>query len=220
MDVDIEKEWKEILKDEFKKGYFINLVGLIRDAYSNKVVYPKSDDIFNAFKLCPFSKTTVVIIGQDPYHEPNQAHGLCFSVLEPTPIPPSLRNIYKEIEQDLGIEPKKSGDLTLWAKQGVLLINATLTVEANKAGSHQKMGWEKFTDSVIHHLANEKQGIVFLLWGSYAQKKGEFIDKTKHLVLKSVHPSPLSAYRGFFGNNHFSKTNDYLVKQGKEPINW
>ena len=220
MDVDIEKEWKEILKDEFKKGYFINLVGLIRDAYSNKVVYPKSDDIFNAFNLCPFSKTKVVIIGQDPYHEPNQAHGLCFSVLEPTPIPPSLKNIYKEIEQDLGIEPKNSGDLTLWAKQGVLLINATLTVEAHKAGSHQKMGWEKFTDSVIHHLANEKQGIVFLLWGSYAQKKGEFIDKTKHLVLKSVHPSPLSAYRGFFGNNHFSKTNDYLVKQGKEPINW
>ncbi|MBP6429015.1 MAG: uracil-DNA glycosylase [Bacteroidales bacterium] len=220
MDVDIEKEWKEVLKEEFKKGYFINLVGLIRDAYSNKVVYPKSDDIFNAFNLCPFSKTKVVIIGQDPYHEPNQAHGLCFSVLEPTPIPPSLKNIYKEIEQDLGIEPKNSGDLTLWAKQGVLLINATLTVEAHKAGSHQKMGWEKFTDSVIHHLANEKQGIVFLLWGSYAQKKGEFIDKTKHLVLKSVHPSPLSAYRGFFGNNHFSKTNDYLVKQGKEPINW
>lgn len=220
MDVDIEKEWKEVLKEEFKKGYFINLVGLIRDAYSNKVVYPKSDDIFNAFNLCPFSKTKVVIIGQDPYHEPNQAHGLCFSVLEPTPIPPSLKNIYKEIEQDLGIEPKNSGDLTHWAKQGVLLINATLTVEANKAGSHQKMGWEKFTDSVIHHLANEKQGIVFLLWGSYAQKKGEFIDKTKHLVLKSGHPSPLSAYRGFFGNNHFSQTNDYLVKQGKEPINW
>ncbi|MFA7081989.1 MAG: uracil-DNA glycosylase [Bacteroidales bacterium] len=220
MDVEIEKEWKEVLKDEFKKGYFINLVGLIREAYSNKVVYPKSDDIFNAFKLCPFSQTKVVIIGQDPYHEPNQAHGLCFSVLEPTPIPPSLRNIYKELEQDLGIEPKKSGDLTHWAKQGVLLINATLTVEANKAGSHQKMGWEKFTDSVIHHLANEKQGIVFLLWGSYAQKKGEFIDQTKHLVLKSVHPSPLSAYRGFFGNNHFSKTNDYLVKQGKDPINW
>lgn len=220
MDLDIEKEWKEVLKDEFKKGYFINLVGLIRDAYTNKIVYPKSDEIFNAFKLCPFSQTKVVIIGQDPYHEPNQAHGLCFSVLEPTPIPPSLRNIYKEIEQDLGIEPKKSGDLTLWAKQGVLLINATLTVEAHKAGSHQKKGWEKFTDSVIHNLANEKQGIVFLLWGSYAQKKGEFIDQTKHLVLKSVHPSPLSAYRGFFGNNHFSQTNNYLVKQGKESINW
>ena len=220
MDMNIEREWKEVLKEEFEKEYFLKLTEFVRSEYKTQTVYPKAGNIFNAFNLCPFTDVKVVIIGQDPYHEPNQAHGLCFSILEPTPIPPSLKNIYKEIEQDLGIEPKNSGDLTLWAKQGVLLINATLTVEAHKAGSHQKMGWEKFTDSVIHHLANEKQGIVFLLWGSYAQKKGEFIDKTKHLVLKSVHPSPLSAYRGFFGNNHFSKTNDYLVKQGKEPINW
>ena len=220
MNVNIRKQWKEVLKEEFEKEYFISLMNFISYEYKNKVVYPEAKNIFNAFNLCSFNDTKVVIIGQDPYHQPNQAHGLCFSVLDPTPCPPSLKNIYKEIELDLGIEPPTSNDLSRWAKQGVLLINATLTVEANKAGSHRNKGWEEFTDSVIKHLANEKKGIVFLLWGSYAQKKGEFIDETKHLVLKSVHPSPLSAYRGFFGNNHFSKTNDYLISKGKEPIDW
>ncbi|MDD2191218.1 MAG: uracil-DNA glycosylase [Bacteroidales bacterium] len=220
MNVNIRKQWKEVLKEEFEKEYFISLMNFISYEYKNKVVYPEAKNIFNAFNLCSFNDTKVVIIGQDPYHQPNQAHGLCFSVLDPTPCPPSLKNIYKEIELDLGIEPPTSNDLSRWAKQGVLLINATLTVEANKAGSHRNKGWEEFTDSVINHLANEKKGIVFLLWGSYAQKKGEFIDETKHLVLKSVHPSPLSAYRGFFGNNHFSKTNDYLISKGKEPIDW
>ena len=220
MNVNIRKQWKEVLKEEFEKEYFISLINFISYEYKNKVVYPEAKNIFNAFNLCSFNDTKVVIIGQDPYHQPNQAHGLCFSVLDPTPCPPSLKNIYKEIELDLGIEPPTSNDLSRWAKQGVLLINATLTVEANKAGSHRNKGWEEFTDSVINHLANEKKGIVFLLWGSYAQKKGEFIDETKHLVLKSVHPSPLSAYRGFFGNNHFSKTNDYLISKGKEPIDW
>ena len=220
MNVNIRKQWKEVLKEEFEKEYFISLMNFVSYEYKNKVVYPEAKNIFNAFNLCSFNDTKVVIIGQDPYHQPNQAHGLCFSVLDPTPCPPSLKNIYKEIELDLGIEPPTSNDLSRWAKQGVLLINATLTVEANKAGSHRNKGWEEFTDSVINHLANEKKGIVFLLWGSYAQKKGEFIDETKHLVLKSVHPSPLSAYRGFFGNNHFSKTNDYLISKGKEPIDW
>lgn len=220
MNVNIEKEWKEVLKEEFEKEYFIDLMNFVSYEYKNKVVYPEAKNIFNAFNLCSFNDTKVVIIGQDPYHQPNQAHGLCFSVLDPTPCPPSLKNIYKEIELDLEIELPTSNDLSRWAKQGVLLINATLTVEANKAGSHQNKGWEEFTDSVINHLAKEKQGIVFLLWGSYAQKKGGFIDETKHLVLKSVHPSPLSAYRGFFGNNHFSQTNNYLISNGKEPIDW
>lgn len=220
MNVNIEKEWKEVLKEEFEKEYFISLMNFVSYEYKNKVVYPEAKNIFNAFNLCSFNDTKVVIIGQDPYHQPNQAHGLCFSVLDPTPCPPSLKNIYKEIELDLGIELPTSNDLSRWAKQGVLLINATLTVEANKAGSHQNKGWEEFTDSVINHLAKEKQGIVFLLWGSYAQKKGGFIDETKHLVLKSVHPSPLSAYRGFFGNNHFSQTNNYLISNGKKPIDW
>lgn len=220
MEISIEKGWKDILNEEFEKEYFLNLVDFIKNEYKTKTVYPTPKNLFNAFNLCPFSQTKVVIIGQDPYHEPNQAHGLSFSVLDPTPCPPSLKNIYKEIELDLGILPPNSGDLSRWAKQGVLLINATLSVEAHKAGSHQNKGWEEFTNSVINHLAKEKQGIVFLLWGSYAQKKGYFIDPSKHLILKSVHPSPLSAYRGFFGNNHFSKTNNYLISQGKEPINW
>lgn len=220
MEVNIEQKWKEVLREEFQKDYFKTLVEFIKNEYKTQTVYPKAGNIFNAFNLCPFEDVKVVIIGQDPYHEPNQAHGLCFSVLDPTPTPPSLVNIYKEIKQDLGVDSPKSGDLTRWAKQGVLLLNATLTVQAHKAGSHQNKGWEKFTDSVIHHLANEKQGLVFLLWGSYAQKKGEFIDQTKHLVLKSVHPSPLSAHRGFFGNHHFSQTNNFLSKLGKQPINW
>lgn len=220
MEVNIEPKWKEVLREEFQKDYFCSLVEFIKNEYSSQIIYPKAGKIFNAFNLCPFDNVKVVILGQDPYHEPNQAHGLCFSVLDPTPTPPSLVNIYKEIKQDLGVDSPKSGDLTRWAEQGVLLLNATLTVQAHKAGSHQNKGWEKFTDSVIHHLAQEREGIVFILWGSYAQKKGDFIDQTKHLVLKSVHPSPLSAHRGFFGNHHFSQTNNYLISKGKKPINW
>ena len=216
----IDESWKEVLKEEFEKDYFVNLTSFVRQEYKDKTIYPKASNIFNAFNLCPFDKVKVVILGQDPYHEPNQAHGLCFSVLDPTPAPPSLKNIFKEINLDLGITPLESGDLTRWASQGVLLLNATLTVEAHKAGSHQGKGWEEFTDRVIFNLAKRKSGLVFLLWGSYAQKKGEFIDQTKHLVLKSVHPSPLSAHRGFFGNHHFSQANSYLTQQGKQPINW
>ena len=216
----INESWKEVLKEEFEKDYFVNLTSFVRQEYKDKTIYPKASNIFNAFNLCPFDKIKVVILGQDPYHEPNQAHGLCFSVLDPTPAPPSLKNIFKEINLDLGITPLESGDLTRWASQGVLLLNATLTVEAHKAGSHQGKGWEEFTDRVIFNLANRKSGLVFLLWGSYAQKKGEFIDQTKHLVLKSVHPSPLSAHRGFFGNHHFSQANNYLIAQGKLPIDW
>lgn len=216
----INESWKEVLKEEFEKDYFVNLTSFVRQEYKGKTIYPKASNIFNAFNLCPFDKIKVVILGQDPYHEPNQAHGLCFSVLDPTPAPPSLKNIFKEINLDLGITPLESGDLTRWASQGVLLLNATLTVEAHKAGSHQGKGWEEFTDRVIFNLANRKSGLVFLLWGSYAQKKGEFIDQTKHLVLKSVHPSPLSAHRGFFGNHHFSQANNYLIAQGKLPIDW
>jgi len=218
--VKIDESWKEVLKEEFEKDYFVNLTSFVRQEYKDKTIYPKASNIFNAFNLCPFDKIKVVILGQDPYHEPNQAHGLCFSVLDPTPAPPSLKNIFKEINLDLGITPLESGDLTRWASQGVLLLNATLTVEAHKAGSHQGKGWEEFTDRVIFNLANRKSGLVFLLWGSYAQKKGEFIDQTKHLVLKSVHPSPLSAHRGFFGNHHFSQANNYLIAQGKLPIDW
>ncbi|HBN04724.1 MAG TPA: uracil-DNA glycosylase [Bacteroidales bacterium] len=220
MEVKIEETWKEVLKEEFEKDYFVNLTSFVRQKYKVKTIYPKASNIFNAFNLCPFDKVKVVILGQDPYHEPNQAHGLCFSVLDPTPAPPSLKNIFKEINLDLGIETLPQGDLSRWASQGVLLLNATLTVEAHKAGSHQGKGWEEFTDSVILNLANRKSGLVFLLWGSYAQKKGEFIDPTKHLLLKSVHPSPLSAHRGFFGNHHFSQANNYLIAQGQLPIDW
>lgn len=216
----IDESWKEVLKEEFEKDYFVNLTSFVRQEYKEKTIYPKASNVFNAFNLCPFNEVKVIILGQDPYHEPNQAHGLCFSVLDPTPSPPSLKNIFKEINLDLGIEPLENGDLTRWASQGVLLLNATLTVEAHKAGSHQGKGWEEFTDRVIFNLANRKSGLVFLLWGSYAQKKGEFIDQTKHLVLKSVHPSPLSAHRGFFGNHHFSQANNYLIAQGKLPIDW
>lgn len=220
MEVKIEPQWKEVLREEFEKDYFISLAAFIKNEYNTQVVYPKPSKIFNAFNACPFSNVKVVILGQDPYHEPNQAHGLCFSVLDPTPPPPSLVNIYKEIKLDLGIEAPKSGDLTRWAEQGVLLLNSTLTVQAHKAGSHQNKGWEVFTDAVIHLLAENTENLVFLLWGSYAQKKGGFIDSTKHLVLKSVHPSPLSAHRGFFGNHHFSKANEYLISKGKRPISW
>lgn len=220
MHVAIEESWKEKLTDEFEKDYFRKLVNFVKEEYSTRTIYPPGPFIFSAFDCCPFNNVKVVILGQDPYHEPGQAHGLCFSVQDGTPYPPSLINIFKEIESDLGTAVPRSGELTRWAKQGVLLLNATLTVRAHQAGSHQNKGWEEFTDAVIHRLAEGNEHIVFILWGAYAQKKGAFIDTNKHLVLKSAHPSPLSAYRGFFGNKHFSKANQYLVKYGKEPIQW
>ena len=220
MDVSIEPGWKSILNDEFERDYFIRLTNFIRKEYRSTTVYPPGSLIFNAFNLCPFSSVKAVIIGQDPYHGPGQAHGLCFSVQEGVGFPPSLVNIFKEIEMDLGIPRPSDGNLKRWASQGVLLLNATLTVRSSQAGSHQKKGWEEFTDSVIRILNKEKHNLVFFLWGAYAQKKGESIDRAKHLVLESVHPSPLSAFRGFFGNKHFSKCNEYLNKNGVSPINW
>lgn len=220
MNVAIEESWKERLTGEFEKDYFNRLVSFVKDEYRKGTVYPPGPYIFRAFDMCPFDKVKVVILGQDPYHEPRQAHGLSFSVQDGTPYPPSLVNIFKEIESDLGIPVPKSGDLTRWAKQGVLLLNATLTVRAHQAGSHQNKGWEEFTDAVVHHLAEEREHLFFMLWGSYAQRKGAFIDPNKHLVLKSAHPSPLSAFRGFFGNKHFSRANEYLIAHGIEPIKW
>ena len=220
MDVKIEQSWKERLFTEFGKPYFSNLVDFVKNEYTTQTVYPKGTQIFNAFDKTPFDKVKVVVLGQDPYHEPNQAHGLCFSVNEGITLPPSLQNIYKEIQNDLGIPPSSSGNLERWAEQGVLLLNATLTVRAHQAGSHQNKGWEEFTDAVVHKIAEEKEQIVFILWGSYAQKKGGFINPDKHLILKSPHPSPLSAHRGFFGNKHFSKTNEYLTNTNQTPIQW
>jgi uracil-DNA glycosylase len=220
MDVKIEPGWKLLLKDEFEKEYFVKLAAFIREEYKTRTIYPPGSLIFNAFNLCPFEKVKTVIIGQDPYHGPGQAHGLCFSVRSGVAFPPSLLNIFKEIESDLGISSPESGNLERWASQGVLLLNATLTVRAQQAGSHQRRGWEEFTDSAINILNREKKNLVFFLWGAYAQKKGESIDEAKHLVLRSVHPSPLSATRGFFGNKHFSKCNEYLIKNGIQPINW
>ena len=220
MNVQIEESWKEALMPEFSKDYFIRLTDFVRKEYHETTVYPPGKLIFNAFNLCPFDKVKVVIIGQDPYHGPGQAHGLCFSVNDGIQPPPSLVNIFKEINSDLGKPIPQSGNLTRWAEQGVLLLNATLTVRAHQAGSHQRRGWEEFTDAVIRKLAEEKSNLVFILWGSYAQKKGAYIDRNKHLVLTSVHPSPLSAYNGFFGNHHFSLANDYLVKNGKTAIDW
>lgn len=208
------------MADEFEKPYFNELVAFVRQEYATKRIYPPGKLIFHAFEQSPFDQTKVVILGQDPYHGPGQAHGLCFSVPEGIEQPPSLQNIFKEIEQDLGISSPSSGNLDRWAAQGVLLLNATLTVQANRAGSHQNHGWEQFTDRVIRVLAEEKEHLVFLLWGSFAQKKGEFINRSRHLVLSSPHPSPLSSYRGFFGNGHFSKTNSYLETHGIEPIKW
>ena len=220
MDVKIEPGWKARLADEFEKPYFKQLTDFVKQEYREGVVYPPGASIFNAFHCCPFERTKVVILGQDPYHEPGQAHGLCFSVGEGVPFPPSLVNIFKEIAADTATPPPSSGDLTRWAVQGVLLLNATLTVRAHQAGSHQNKGWETFTDAVIHRLAESRKHIVYLLWGAYAQRKGAFIDKSRNLVLQSVHPSPLSAYRGFFGNRHFSQTNDYLMSCGQTPIEW
>jgi uracil-DNA glycosylase len=220
MDVRIDQSWKEKLSPEFEKEYFRNLTEFVRSEYSAKTIFPPGSLIFNAFNLCPFEKVKAVIIGQDPYHGPGQAHGLCFSVRDGIDFPPSLRNIFKEIESDLGIPVPKSGNLERWSSQGVLLLNATLTVRAHSAGSHQNKGWEKFTDSAIKVLNEGKENLVFFLWGAYAQKKGENIDHTRHLVLESVHPSPLSASRGFFGNKHFSRCNEYLIKHGLSPVNW
>ena len=220
MDVKIEPSWKNALQSEFDKDYFAKLTDFVWNEYKTKLTFPPSALIFNAFDQCPFDKVKVVIIGQDPYHGDGQAHGLCFSVADGVAFPPSLLNIFKEIERDLGIVKPTSGNLIRWAQQGVLLLNATLTVQAHAAGSHQGRGWETFTDAAIHKLASEKEGLVFMLWGSYAQKKGDFIDTNKHLVLKSVHPSPLSAYRGFIGNNHFSLANKYMKEKGLEEIQW
>ncbi|HQG55744.1 MAG TPA: uracil-DNA glycosylase, partial [Bacteroidales bacterium] len=200
--------------------YFLRLVDFVKEEYRTRTIYPPGSLIFNAFNLCPFDKVKAVIIGQDPYHGPGQAHGLCFSVRDGVPFPPSLVNIFKEIHDDLGIPVPKSGNLERWARQGVLLLNAILTVRANQAGSHQGKGWEQFTDAVIKILNEEKNNLVFFLWGAYAQNKGAVIDKTRHLVLESVHPSPLSAAKGFFGNRHFSKCNEYLTMHGIEPVKW
>ncbi|HLN19567.1 MAG TPA: uracil-DNA glycosylase [Bacteroidales bacterium] len=220
MEVRIHDTWKSTLQEEFKKDYFLKLTEFVRTEYQKGTVYPPGSLIFNAFNLCPLDKVKAVIVGQDPYHGPGQAHGLCFSVRAGIDNPPSLQNIFREIESDLGYKPDISGNLERWASQGVLLLNATLTVRAHSAGSHQKKGWEEFTDSVITVLNRQKDNLVFFLWGAYAQKKCENINRSRHLVLESVHPSPLSASRGFFGNRHFSRCNDYLVAHGSEPINW
>ncbi len=221
MDVSIEQNWKLKLNDEFEKPYFKELVSFVKNEYKSNECFPKAENIFNAFELSPFDRTKVVIIGQDPYHGYGQAHGLCFSVQPGTKIPPSLVNIFREIKDDLGKPVPETGNLKRWAEQGVLMLNATLTVRSAQAGSHQGKGWEKFTDAVIKKLSDEKEGVVFLLWGGPAKKKGAKIDTSKHLVLTSGHPSPLAANRGYwFGNKHFSKTNEYLVSQGKEPIDW
>ncbi len=220
MDVKIEASWKTLLADEFEKEYFIQLTDFVRNEYKTRRIYPPAKLIFNAFDQCPFENLKIVILGQDPYHGPGQAHGLCFSVNDGIDFPPSLRNIFKELKNDVGKEIPKTGNLLPWAKQGVLLLNATLTVRANQAGSHQNKGWEIFTDSVIHKINEQKENVVFILWGNYAISKGKFIDQSKHRVLTSVHPSPLSASRGFFGNHHFSKANEFLQKKGLEPVIW
>lgn len=220
MDVKIEQSWKVALHDEWDKDYFRRLTDFVRQEYAQGQVFPPGHEIFAAFDATPFSDVKVVIIGQDPYHDIGQANGLCFSVRDGVPFPPSLMNIFQEIHNDLGKPIPQSGDLSRWSKQGVLLLNSTLTVRAHMAGSHQNRGWEEFTDSVIVHLAQERENLVFILWGSYAIKKGSFIDRNRHLVLTSPHPSPLSAYRGFFGNKHFSKANEYLIAHGKTPIDW
>ncbi|MBL7871321.1 MAG: uracil-DNA glycosylase [Cyclobacteriaceae bacterium] len=219
-DVKIAPSWKEKLKIEFEQPYFNQLTDFIKEEYRTQIVYPPGKEIFRAFDCADFRDVKVVIIGQDPYHGAGQANGLCFSVRDGVVMPPSLKNIFKEIEKDLGKPVPKNGDLERWANQGVLLLNATLTVRGSSPGSHQKKGWEEFTDAVIRVISEEKNHVVFLLWGAYAQKKGEIIDRTKHLVLMSAHPSPFSADRGFFGNKHFSKTNAYLKSKGLKEIDW
>jgi uracil-DNA glycosylase len=217
----LENSWKQRIEPEFHKDYMKKLKAFLKTQYDNKkTIYPKGDQYFAALNLTPFEKVKVVIIGQDPYHGPGQAHGLSFSVPEGVRFPPSLQNIFKELHDDLGIPKPKTGNLKKWADQGVLLLNAVLTVESGKAASHQGKGWEQFTDSVIHALNKEKEHLVFILWGSYAQKKGAFIDRKKHLVIEGPHPSPLSSHRGFFGSKPFSKTNTYLKAHGIKPIDW
>lgn len=221
MEVNIEQSWRNILQEEFNSPYFVQLMAFVKDAYNTGIVYPPKEQIFEAFNRTTFDKTKVVILGQDPYHGANQAHGLCFSVQPEVQVPPSLVNIYKELEQEYQAGFMcRNGDLRHWADQGVLLLNATLTVNAGCAGSHQGKGWETFTDAAVRVLAEEREHLVFMLWGSYAQRKGAFIDKTRHLVLEAPHPSPLSAYRGFIGCGHFKKANDYLVANGISPILW
>jgi uracil-DNA glycosylase len=218
--IKLEPSWKAALSEEFDKPYFKELTSFVREEYTKDTIYPGPKDIFRAFDLCPFDKVRVVIIGQDPYHGPKQANGLCFAVHEGIPLPPSLKNIFKEIESDLGIKPEPNGDLSRWAKQGVLLLNATLTVRVATPGSHQKKGWELFTDAAIKKLSDEREHLVFLLWGNYAKQKGAVIDRNKHLVLETAHPSPFSVHNGFFGCKHFSKANEYLKKNGEGEVVW
>lgn len=216
----MEPQWREQLADEFEKPYFGKLAGFVKQEYAGHQVYPVGSDIFKAFDACPFNETRVVILGQDPYHGPDQAHGLCFSVKDGIRIPPSLVNIFKELKDDIGINIPDSGSLEKWSRRGVLLLNATLTVRARTPGSHQGKGWEEFTDAAISALSNNRENLVFLLWGAYAQRKGSIIDDRKHKVLRAPHPSPFSAHKGFFGCRHFSKTNEYLTGKGLEPISW
>lgn len=221
MNIKIEDSWKIQLQDEFEKPYFKDLILFVKQEYSNAQIFPPGKQIFNAFDSCPFDNCKVVILGQDPYHGPGQANGLCFSVNDGVPKPPSLLNIFKELKEDLSIPIPVSGNLQRWANQGVLMLNATLTVRAGEAGSHQKKGWEQFTNAVIQQMNDKKEGIVFLLWGKYAQEKGKIIDESRHHVLKATHPSPLaSKWGGWFGSKHFSQTNEFLVKNGKKPIEW
>ena len=220
MEVKIAQDWKEILAPEFEKPYFEELTQFVREEYATHRIYPLGSNIFRAFDKCPFDKLKVVIIGQDPYHGPGQAHGLCFSVADGVPFPPSLQNIFKEVHADTGAEIPFSGNLDRWAEQGVLLLNAVLTVREHEAASHAGRGWETFTDAVVRAVAERKQGVVYMLWGSYAQRKGAIADPSQNLILKAVHPSPLSAYRGFLGCRHFSQANTYLESIGQEPIKW
>ncbi|MGB3342365.1 MAG: uracil-DNA glycosylase [Aequorivita sp.] len=221
MHVNIESSWKEVLNEEFERDYFRKLIEFVKAEYKIYQCFPPAESIFSAFNHTSFQEVKVVIIGQDPYHGPGQAHGLCFSVGKTVAIPPSLKNIFSEIHNDTGAAIPNSGNLERWANQGVLLLNATLTVRAHLAGSHKNKGWEKFTDAVIQKLSEEREGLVFMLWGGPAKKKGEKVDQSKHLVLMSGHPSPLAANRGYwFGNRHFSKANKYLMERGKTPINW
>lgn len=221
MDVKIEKSWKSVLRDEFDKDYFVRLTEFVREEYRTaEAVFPPGNKIFAAFDATPFDEVKVVILGQDPYHNYGQANGLCFSVGDSVQMPPSLVNIFKEVNSDTGAPIPTSGDLTRWARQGVLLLNATLTVRAHQAASHQGRGWEQFTDAAVAALSARRENLVFLLWGNYAKRKGAVIDRSKHLVLESAHPSPLSAYHGFFGNHHFSRANAYLVEHGKAPVVW
>ena len=219
-DIRIEASWKAVLSEEFSKPYFTELIRFVKEAYKKETIYPPGGAIFRAFDLCPFDKARVVILGQDPYHGPRQANGLCFSVYPHVAMPPSLVNIFREIRNDIGNPMPTHGDLTYWAKQGVLLLNATLTVAARRPGSHQNKGWETFTDQAIHTLSQQKAHIVFMLWGAYAQRKRELIDPKRHLILTSPHPSPFSAHRGFLGNRHFSQANSYLKAHNREEIKW